>query len=238
MRDKQNVITGHHKPSSLLRSHYGKVQQMPYKNKVINCIKEDNSLIKKKLKTVTVEEGMKIATRLFEILATRKDGIGLAANQVGIDAQVAVVNVREPLVLINPKIISKENEISYYEGCLSYPNKGVRTRRYETVQVKTEQNESTWIFSGVETNEEGKGSWESDESKNKQALRLLESICVQHEIDHLMGITIHDRKLVTTYKAETKIGRNHLVTIKKGDAVKVLKYKKAQKFLNNEWTIQ
>jgi len=206
--------------------------------KVINCYKDNNPVINKKLKEVSVEEGMAIATELFQILNKRKDGIGLAANQVGIDAQVAVVNVREPLVLINPKIVSKENEISYYEGCLSYPNKGVRTQRYETVQVKTEQNESTWIFSGVETNEEGKGSWESDESKNKQALRLLESICVQHEIDHLMGITIHDRKLVTTYKAETKIGRKHLVTIKKGDAVKVLKYKKAQKFLNNEWTIQ
>ena len=206
--------------------------------KVINCLKEKNNVIKKKLKEVSVEEGMAIATKLFQVLNKRKDGVGLAANQVGIDAQVAVVNVREPLVLINPKIISKENEIKYYEGCLSYPGKGVHTRRYETVQVKTEQQESTWIFSGVETSEEGKGSWESDESKNKQALRLLESICVQHEIDHLMGITIHDRKLVTTYKAETKIGRNHLVTIKKGDAVKVLKYKKAQKFLNQEWKIQ
>ena len=206
--------------------------------KVINCTKQNNPLIHKKLREVSVEEGNIIATELFQILNKRGDGIGLAANQVGIDAQVAVVNVREPLVLINPKIVSKENEISYYEGCLSYPNKGVRTQRYETVQVKTEQNESTWIFSGVETNEEGKGSWESDESKNKQALRLLESICVQHEIDHLMGITIHDRKLVTTYKAETKIGRNHLVTIKKGDAVKVLKYKKAQNFLNQGWEIE
>ena len=206
--------------------------------KIINCLKEENNVIKKKLKEVSVEEGMAVATKLFQVLNKRKDGIGLAANQVGIDAQVAVVNVREPLVLINPKIISKENEIKYYEGCLSYPRKGVHTKRYETVQVKTEQNESTWIFSGVETSGEGKGSWESDNSKNSKALRLLESVCVQHEIDHLNGITIHDRKLVTTYKAETKIGRNHLVTIKKGDAVKVLKYKKAQKFLNNEWTIE
>ncbi len=206
--------------------------------KIINCLKEENNVIKKKLKEVSVEEGMAVATKLFQVLNKRKDGIGLAANQVGIDAQVAVVNVREPLVLINPKIISKENEIKYYEGCLSYPRKGVHTKRYETVQVKTEQNESTWIFSGVETSGEGKGSWESDNSKNSKALRLLESVCVQHEIDHLNGITIHDRKLVTTYKAETKIGRNHLVTIKKGDAVKVFKYKKAQNFLNQGWEIE
>ena len=97
---------------------------------VINCLKDNNPLINKKLREVSVEEGMEIATKLFQILNERKDGIGLAANQVGIDAQVAVVNVREPLVLINPKIISKENEIPYYEGCLSYPGKGIHTKRY------------------------------------------------------------------------------------------------------------
>ena len=181
---------------------------------------------------------MEIATKLFQILNKRKDGIGLAANQVGIDAQVAVVNVREPLILINPKIISKETEIKYYEGCLSFPGKGVHTKRYETVQVKTAQEESTWIFSGVDTSGEGKGSWESDNSKNSKALRLLESVCIQHEIDHLNGIVCMDRKIDMTYKAEKKIGRNELVTIKKGDAVKVLKYKKAQKFLDDNWIIE
>ena len=72
---------------------------------VINCLKENNPLINRPLKKVSVEEGMKIATELFQILNKRQDGIGLAANQVGIDAQVAVVNVREPIVLINPEIV-------------------------------------------------------------------------------------------------------------------------------------
>ena len=72
--------------------------------KVINCYTENNPIINKKLREVSVEEGLEIATELFQILNERGDGIGLAANQVGIDAQVAVVNVREPLVLINPKI--------------------------------------------------------------------------------------------------------------------------------------
>ena len=90
---------------------------------VIDCFKEDNPLIQKKLREVSVEEGLEIATELFQILNERGDGIGLAANQVGIDAQVAVVNVREPLVLINPKIVEKHDEIPYYEGCLSYPGK-------------------------------------------------------------------------------------------------------------------
>ena len=205
--------------------------------KVIDCFKKDNPLIQKKLREVSVEEGMAIATELFQILNKRGDGIGLAANQVGIDAQVAVVNVREPLVLINPKIVSKTNEIPYYEGCLSYPGKGVHTKRYETIEVKTEQIDGSWIFSGVETQTEGKGSWETDEAKNDRELRTLESVCVQHEIDHLNGMRIMDRQRDLTYRAEKKIGRNRLVTIKKGDAVKVLKYKKAQNFLNQGWAL-
>ena len=61
---------------------------------VINCLVNHNPVIHKKLKEVSVEEGLEIAKELFQILNKRGDGIGLAANQVGIDAQVAVVNVR------------------------------------------------------------------------------------------------------------------------------------------------
>ena len=208
--------------------------------KVINCLKDTNPLINQKLREVSVEEGMSIATELFQILNAREDSIGLAANQVGIDAQVAVVNVRKPLVLINPKIISKEHEIPYYEGCLSYPKKGVHTKRYRDVIIKTEQEESDWYFSGAENPSDGKGSWEeTQKNEDDTQLRLLESVCVQHEIDHLNGIVCMDRKVETTYKrTEKKYGRNELVTIKKGDAVKVLKYKKAQNFFNQGWVIR
>jgi len=205
--------------------------------KITNCFKEENLLIQKKLREVSVEEGLEIATELFQILNERKDGIGLAANQVGIDASVAVVNVREPLVLINPKIISKENEIPYFEGCLSFPGKGVHTKRYETIEVKTAQEEGSLIFSGVDRGESGKGSWEDGEVKEDKEIRILEAVCVQHEIDHLNGMRIMDRVRDTTIISEKKIGRNHLVTIKRGDAVKVLKYKKAQKFIDDGWNI-
>ena len=178
--------------------------------KVINCIKDTNPLINQKLKEVSVEEGISIATELFQILNSRKDGIGLAANQVGIDAQVAVVNVRKPLILINPKIISQENEVPYYEGCLSYPKKGVNTKRYRDIIIKTEQEESEWYFSGAPNPSDGKGSWEEDsKSEDDTQLRLLESICVQHEIDHLNGIICMDRKIEMSYKrTEKKVGRN------------------------------
>ncbi len=207
--------------------------------KVINCFKHDNPVINKKLREVSVEEGNAIATELFQILNKRGDGIGLAANQVGIDAQVAVVNVRKPLVLINPKIEEQWDEIEYYEGCLSYPKKGVNTKRYASVVVKTEQEESGWYFSGAEVPPDSKGSWEKEATNKEDSdLRLLEAICVQHEIDHLMGKTIFDRE----YKSkpiisEKKFGRNELVTIKRNDAVKVLKYKKAKPFLDDGWAI-
>ena len=162
--------------------------------KVINCFKEDNPLIQKTLRKVSVEEGYKVATELFEILNKRNNGIGLAANQVGIDANVAVLNVREPIVLINPKIVRKEEEIRYYEGCLSFPKKGCHTKRYKVIEVKTDNNESNMTF--------GAGDTELD---------LLESVCVQHEIDHLNGMRILDRAQQLTIRREKpKIGRNEL----------------------------
>ena len=177
---------------------------------VIDCYKEDNPLIKKKLREVSVEEGLEIATKLFQILNERKDGIGLAANQVGIDAQVAVVNVIEPRILINPKIISTNNEIDFHEGCLSYPGQGVSTKRYRDVVIQTAQSESGWYFSGAESLQETKGVWEEQHKKDQQEQRLLESICVQHEIDHLNGVTIFERQInKTPIQRETiKVGRN------------------------------
>ena len=206
---------------------------------VIDCFKEDNPLIQKKLKEVSVEEGMEIATKLFQILNERGDGIGLAANQVGIDAQVAVVNVREPLVLINPKIIEKHNEIPFYEGCLSYPGKGVHTKRYRDVIVQTAQSESGWYFSGAPNPSDGKGSWEKEQSdKQEQELRLLEAICVQHEIDHLNGMTIMDRQMITTVVSKDKFGRNEKVMITDGNKTKELKWKKAKPLVDSgKWEI-
>ena len=208
-------------------------------NKVINCTKEDNPLIHKKLREVSVEEGLSIATELFQILNKRGDGIGLAANQVGIDAQVAVVNVIEPLVLINPKIEEQWDEIDYYEGCLSYPKQGIKTKRYKNIIIKTEQEESGWYFSGAESSQDSKGSWEQENKKQDQERRLLEAICVQHEIDHLNGITIYERenkpKPIIT---KQKYGRNEIVGITDGKDYKEIKYKKAKPLLDSgKWEI-
>jgi len=176
---------------------------------VINCLKENNPVINKKLKEVSVDEGLDIAKDLFNVLNKRQDGIGLAANQIGIDASVAVVNVREPIILINPKIVKQWEPVPYFEGCLSFQGKSVQTQRYSNIVIKTEQEEAEWYFSGAPNPSDGKGSWEKQEqNKHDQELRLLEAICVQHEIDHLNGMTISDRQIITTITNEVKVGRN------------------------------
>ena len=77
-----------------------------------------------------IPEGHEISRELIQVLKEREDGIGLAANQIGIDAQVAIVNVKEPIILINPRIIEQWDEIPYYEGCLSFPKKPCKTNRF------------------------------------------------------------------------------------------------------------
>lgn len=207
--------------------------------RIINCLKEKNPLINRVAKKVTIEEGLEIATELFKILAEDKSGIGLAAPQCNIDAQVAVVNVREPLILINPVIKEKWEEISFYEGCLSFPKKGVHTKRYKNIIVHTEQEESGWYFSGAKTTQEVKGTWEQESKEQDQEQRLLEAICVQHEIDHLNGMTIMDREVkLKPIKVKKGFGRNEKVDITDGKELKTMKYKKAKPLIDSgEWEL-
>jgi len=203
--------------------------------KIINCFKEDNPVINKKLRKVSVDEGLKIAEILFTTLNERKDGIGLAANQVGIDASVAVVNVREPLILINPIIKEQWDEIDYYEGCLSFPKKGVNTKRYKNIVVKTEQEECDWYFSGAKTTQDARGSWEREQNiKKDNESRLLESICVQHEIDHLNGISCIDKEVkLKPIVSKKSFGRNEIVMITDGKILSEMKWKKAKRFIDS-----
>jgi len=207
--------------------------------KVVNCIKEYNPVIQKKLKEVSVDEGLKIAKELLNILSERKDGIGLAANQIGYDASVAVVNVREPLILINPVIKEQWDEIDYYEGCLSFKGKGVNTKRYKNIIIKTAQEDGELYFSGAPNPSDGKGSWERESSdKQDEELRTLEAVCVQHEIDHLNGMTLLDRQAVTTIFNKEKYGRNEIVMITNGEETKDLKWKKAKPLIDSgEWEL-
>ena len=187
-------------------------------------IKEKNKLTTP-CEVVSLKEGEDIAANLLQELRQSENGIGLAANQIGINKRVCVVNVKEePLVLINPKIVetSKEKFI-FPEGCLSFPDGKVRTMRYVSIVVESDNHEDKLSFSA-----------ESDNIND-----AFECVAVQHEIDHLDGITMFDRefKQVPIKREGRKIGRNEKVTISDGKESKVIKYKKAQTLLENGWNL-
>ena len=185
---------------------------------------KDRKELEIKCSPVSIKEGEEIGVRLLHELRESENGIGLAANQIGINKRVCVVNVKEPLVLINPKIVEKSKEqFVFPEGCLSFPDSKVKTIRHESIVVEADNHEGRLSFS----------------ANSKDINDAFECVCVQHEIDHLDGITMFDREFKQTpIKRETrKIGRNEKVTITKGTESKVLKYKKATSLLEDGWTL-
>ena len=177
-------------------------------------------------KVENVDEGAIIASKLFTELSLSKDGVGLAAPQIGITKRVCVINIKDPIVLINPEIIESEGEFIFKESCLSYPKKTVSVKRYEKIIVDADNLDESLVFNIRE-----KGTMQN----------LLETACIQHEIDHLDGITMFDRKYVKpTYRAPKKYGRNEKVVIvaKDNKSTKKIKYKKALSLINSgEWSI-
>ena len=191
-------------------------------------IVKDISQLKEKcvpVSALTYGEGEDIAKRLLNELSNSKNGIGLAANQIGINKRVCVINVKEePLILINPEIIERSEETFVFpEGCLSFPNKHVRTLRNVSVTVKSDNHDKELSFT-------------ADSKDFKDAF---ECACVQHEIDHLDGITMFDRefKQEPIKREGKKIGRNDKVTITKGSESKTIKYKKAELLLSDGWKL-
>jgi peptide deformylase len=97
-------------------------------------------------------------------------GIGLAATQVNVHKQLLVLDVseekNEPLVLINPKIVERDGVQVYQEGCLSVPGIFADVERAEHIVVEAQD-------------------------RSGQPLRLeahgLLAVCIQHEMDHLIG---------------------------------------------------
>jgi len=63
-----------------------------------------------------------------------RDGIGLAAPQIGVMRRLIIADIGEGLLsLINPEILDRRGEASLLEGCLSLPNVGVRVTRNESI---------------------------------------------------------------------------------------------------------
>ncbi|MDO8748258.1 MAG: peptide deformylase [Candidatus Omnitrophota bacterium] len=102
----------------------------------------------------------------------RANGIGLAANQVGIDKQMCVICIEDKVLkLANPRVIKKKGQETIEEGCLSLPGITVKVKRAReiTCQALDENNQQI--------------EFEADD---------LLSRAIQHEVDHLMGKLIID----------------------------------------------
>lgn len=141
----------------------------------------------------------RVRSILDDMLATMYDanGIGLAATQVDIHERIVVIDVSEerdqPMVLINPEIIWYSDEkVVGDEGCLSVPG----------------------IYDGVErsTQVHVRAADRDGQSRVIKADGLL-AVCVQHELDHLLG------KVFVEYLSPLK--RNRIKT-------KLLKQKKTE----------
>lgn len=121
------------------------------------------------------------------------DGIGLAATQVDVHERVIVIDISDtrdaPLVLINPEIVARSDELAFgEEGCLSVPTIYDKVQRHARVSVRA-----------------------LDRQGRLQAFDAdgLLSVCVQHEMDHLLG------KVFVEYLSPLKRGRIRTKMLKK-----------------------
>jgi peptide deformylase len=111
---------------------------------------------------------------LDDMLETMRDapGVGLAANQIGVPLQVAIIEIDDRITeLVNPQVVRTGGEQLDWEGCLSIPGFVAETGRFAKVTVKARD-------------------------RNGKELRVkgeeLFARALQHEIDHLNGILYID----------------------------------------------
>lgn len=113
-----------------------------------------------------------LKTLIADMIATmyHHNGIGLAAPQIGLALNLAVIDVstsrQEAFCIINPSIIERGDVKLLHEGCLSVPGYFAKAPRAQHVTVRAQDENASW--------------------HEIQATGLL-AHCLQHEIDHLQG---------------------------------------------------
>ncbi len=165
-------------------------------------------ILRKKCKPV--EDYKKLSGLIDDMFDTmyEENGIGLAANQVGVDLNLFIIDISDIEeegesihVFINGEIIESSGESWFEEGCLSIPDVRLDVKRPETITFKYQD--------------------ESGHEHTKEISGLL-ARAIQHEVDHLNGVFILDRVTTTTKMTVDKT----LKAIKK-DALSKVKYRKA-----------
>ena len=143
---------------------------------ILDILKYPNKKLRTVAKEVEAVNGdiKQLVKDMFETMYAAP-GIGLAATQVNFHQRIIVIDVSDdcdqPLCLINPEIIEKSGEIVYEEGCVSVPNYYENVKRANEIKVRA-LNEKGVSFE-IEANE-------------------MLAVCIQHEMDHLMGILFVD----------------------------------------------
>lgn len=130
----------------------------------------DEKILRQVSLPIKLSEGVKIGRKLVSVLKERKDGIGLSAIQIGINKRVFVIFNKQVEIFVNPEITKREGKLYCKEGCLSIPGYSCVVERSNEIEV---------ISSG----------------RYKSVLKGIDSVIFQHELDHLNGILIKDRKI-------------------------------------------
>ena len=138
-----------------------------------------NPILKKKCKSIKKFENLtNIIDDMFDSMY-EEDGIGLAANQIGLDMNLFIIDVthteetEDTYIFINSEIIDfNGQETNFQEGCLSLPGIALEVYRPEKVILKYQTLDEEW---------------------HQNEFTGLMSRAIQHEIDHLNGVFIIDR---------------------------------------------
>ena len=146
----------------------------------MEIVKYPHPALRRKSKPITrIDNRLRRIVRQMLDLMYAGNGIGLAANQVGLPYRVFVANVTgdpeqkdQEWVFINPEIVRRRGSVEAEEGCLSFPDLFAPVRRSEEIVVEA-----------------------FDLKGQEFELRLddLPARVVQHEMDHLDGILFIDR---------------------------------------------
>ena len=153
----------------------------------------------------TFDESLKKLVQDMTETMYSANGIGLAATQVNVHKRLLVLDISEnqdqPRVYINPQILTSEGEQDHEEGCLSVPGIYARVSRAENITLRAQDLDGD-VF--------------------EEKLTGLHSVCVQHEMDHLIGRLFVDylsplkrnmvrKKLEKQRKVAAKEAEEHLV---------------------------
>lgn len=140
----------------------------------LKLVKETDSILTTKCKLFNFNSTIDLEELISDLLKLMYDtgGIGLAAPQVGLDYRIFVLKT-VPYVMINPELISVSEETSKEkEGCLSFPKLVLPIERHNSIVVTFQNLKGEYITEHFDG---------------------LTARVIQHELDHLNGITFKSR---------------------------------------------